>query len=68
MNPEPDEEDDPEISVGGAGRMEDNDEDYYDIDETGTYRVNYNKNKKNFSKSVKFVLSVFTKPLSSLYI
>ena len=37
MNPEPDEEDDPEISVGGvAGRTEDNDEDYYDIDETGT--------------------------------
>ena len=37
VNPEPDEEDDPEISVGGvAGRTEDNDEDYYDIDETGT--------------------------------
>jgi len=35
VNPEPDEEDDPEISVGGAGRTEDNDEDYYDIDETG---------------------------------
>ena len=34
MNPEPDEEDDPEISVL-AGRTEDNDEDYYDIDETG---------------------------------
>ena len=38
MNPEPDEQDDPEISVlgGQAGRTEDNDEDYYDIDETGT--------------------------------
>ena len=34
VNPEPDEEDDPEISVL-AGRTEDNDEDYYDIDETG---------------------------------
>ena len=37
VNPEPDEEDDPEISVGGAGRAEDNDEDYYDIDETGRF-------------------------------
>ena len=38
VNPEPDEQDDPEISVlgGQAGRAEDNDEDYYDIDETGT--------------------------------
>ena len=42
VNPEPDEEDDPEISVGGAGRTEDNDEDYYDIDETGKdYEENF---------------------------
>ena len=68
VNPEPDEEDDPEISVGGAGRTEDNDEDYYDIDETGTYRAINERNKKNFSNSVEFVLSVFTKPLYSLYI
>ena len=37
VNPEPDEDDLPEISVLSDVRNEDNDEDYYDIDETGRF-------------------------------
>ena len=37
VNPEPDETDDPEISVLKGSRNEDNDDDYYDIDEAGIF-------------------------------
>ena len=69
MNPEPDEEDDPEISVGGAaGRTEDDDEDYYDIDETGTDTGGSFRKIFKLLEIVLSVAGVFSRNLSSLYI